>query len=113
MRHYEIVIMVHPDQSEQVPVMIENYTKKVTEAGGKVHRLENWGRRNLEYPINKIYKATYVLFNVETTYDVIESLENTFRFNDAIIRSLVLRVDEAVTTPSPLAKSDEKGASEE
>ncbi|MFC6277219.1 30S ribosomal protein S6 [Psittacicella hinzii] len=104
MRHYEIVFMVHPDQSEQVPAMIERYTSMVTEAGGKVHRLENWGRRNLEYPINKIYKATYVLMNVEADFEVIANLENTFRYSDAVIRSLVLRVDEAVTTPSPLAK---------
>ncbi|RIY36469.1 30S ribosomal protein S6 [Psittacicella gerlachiana] len=110
MRHYEIVFMVHPDQSEQVPAMIERYTAMVTEKGGKVHRLENWGRRNLEYPINKIYKATYVLMNVETTFDVISQLENTFRYSDAVIRSLVLRVDEAVTTPSPLAKEGEEKA---
>lgn len=108
MRHYEIVILVHPDQTEQVPSMVERYTGLVTENGGKIHRLENWGRRNLEYPINKIYKATYILFNVETTYDVITQLENNFRFNDAIIRSLVLRVDKAETEQSPLAKAEQE-----
>lgn len=104
MRHYEIVFLVHPDQSEQVDSMVERYVGTVKEAGGKVHRVENWGRRNLEYPINKIYKATYVLLNVEADYEVISQLENNFRYNDAIIRSLIMRVDEAVTTPSPLAK---------
>lgn len=108
MKHYEIVVMVHPDQTEQVPSMVERYTSTVTEAGGKVHRVENWGRRNLEYPINKIYKATYILLNVETTYDVIAQLENSFRFSDAVLRSLVLRVDKAETAPSPLAKAVEE-----
>lgn len=107
MRHYEIVIMIHPDQSEQVPAMIERYVDLVVKNNGKVHRIENWGRRNLEYPINKIYKATYVLMNVECSFDVINQLENNFRYNDAVLRSLVLRVDEAITTPSPLAKAEE------
>lgn len=113
MRHYEIVIMIHPDQSEQVPAMIERYVDLVVKNNGVVHRIENWGRRNLEYPINKIYKATYVLMNVECSYDVISQLENNFRYNDAVLRSLVLRVDEAVTTPSPLAKAEESKGSEE
>lgn len=106
MRHYEIVFLVHPDQSEQVDSMVARYVDTVKESGGKIHRVENWGRRNLEYPINKIYKATYVLMNVEASYEVIAQLENNFRYNDAIIRSLVMRVDEAVTTPSPLAKDE-------
>ncbi|MGJ8515671.1 30S ribosomal protein S6 [Carnimonas bestiolae] len=110
MRHYEIVFMVHPDQSEQVPAMIERYTNLVTESGGTVHRLEDWGRRHLAYPINKIHKAHYVLMNVETTSEVIAELENIFRFNDAVIRNLVVRAQEAVTEASPISKSaDERG----
>ena len=108
MRHYEIVFMVHPDQSEQVPAMIERYTSIVTEAGGTVHRLEDWGRRHLAYPINKIHKAHYVLMNIECDGDTLAELENTFRFNDAVIRNLVMRQEEAVSEPSPLAKSNEK-----
>ncbi|WP_025732761.1 30S ribosomal protein S6 [Carnimonas nigrificans] len=110
MRHYEIVFMVHPDQSEQVPAMIERYTNLVTENGGTVHRLEDWGRRHLAYPINKIHKAHYVLMNVETTSEVIAELENIFRFNDAVIRNLVVRAQEAVTEASPISKTaDERG----
>ena len=89
MRHYEIVFMVHPDQSEQVPGMIERYTGSVKEAGGQVHRLEDWGRRQLAYPINKLHKAHYVLMNVEAPQQVIDELETTFRYNDAVLRSLV------------------------
>ncbi|RKR06628.1 SSU ribosomal protein S6P [Kushneria sinocarnis] len=111
MRHYEIVVMVHPDQSEQVPAMIERYTSIVTENGGTVHRLEDWGRRHLAYPINKIHKAHYVLMNVECSNEALEELENIFRFNDAIIRNLVVRASEAVTEPSPMMKaSEEKGS---
>lgn len=110
MRHYEIVFMVHPDQSEQVPAMIDRYTNLVTESGGSVHRLEDWGRRHLAYPINKIHKAHYVLMNVETTSEVVAELENIFRFNDAVIRNLVVRVQEAITEASPIAKSaDDRG----
>ena len=108
MRHYEIVFMVHPDQSEQVPAMIERYTSIVTEAGGTVHRLEDWGRRHLAYPINKIHKAHYVLMNVETTGEVVEELETIFRFNDAVIRNLVVRSKDAAIEPSPMMKPAEE-----
>ncbi|WP_106477482.1 30S ribosomal protein S6 [Phytohalomonas tamaricis] len=111
MRHYEIVFMVHPDQSEQVPAMIERYTSLVTDNGGIVHRLEDWGRRHLAYPINKIHKAHYVLMNVECAGETVAELENIFRFNDAVIRNLVVRAKEAVTEASPIMKaSDDKGA---
>lgn len=108
MRHYEIVFMVHPDQSEQVPAMIERYTNIVTESGGTVHRLEDWGRRHLAYPINKIHKAHYVLMNVECGAEAVAELENIFRFNDAVIRNLVVRAHEAVTEPSPMMKASEE-----
>ena len=111
MRHYEIVFMVHPDQSEQVPAMVERYTSLVTENGGTVHRLEDWGRRHLAYPINKIHKAHYVLMNIECTNETLAEIENIFRFNDAIIRNMVVRCKEAVTEASPMMKSaDDKGA---
>jgi small subunit ribosomal protein S6 len=106
MRHYEIVFMVHPDQSEQVPGMIERYTGAIEAAEGKVHRLEDWGRRQLAYPINKIHKAHYVLMNVECGQDVLDELNSTFRYNDAVIRSMVLQCDEAVTEESPIMKAD-------
>ncbi|PVX41486.1 SSU ribosomal protein S6P [Pasteurella langaaensis DSM 22999] len=109
MRHYEIVFMVHPDQSEQVPGMIERYTGSVKEAGGQIHRLEDWGRRQLAYPINKLHKAHYVLMNVEAPQSVIDELETTFRYNDAILRNVVIRTKHAVTEASPMAKAkDEK-----
>ncbi len=108
MRHYEIVFMVHPDQSEQVPGMIERYTAAVTEAGGTVHRLEDWGRRQLAYPIDKLHKAHYVLMNVETEQSVVDELETTFRFNDAVIRNLIMRTKAAVTEASPMAKAKEE-----
>lgn len=108
MRHYEIVFMVHPDQSEQVPAMVERYTSLVTESGGTVHRLEDWGRRHLAYPINKIHKAHYVLMNVECRGETLEEIENIFRFNDAIIRSLVVRCKEAITEASPMMKQSEE-----
>ncbi|GEN25494.1 30S ribosomal protein S6 [Halomonas cupida] len=108
MRHYEIVFMVHPDQSEQVPAMVERYTSIVTENGGTVHRLEDWGRRHLAYPINKIHKAHYVLMNVEAEGETLEEIENIFRFNDAIIRSLVVRCKEAITEASPMMKPTEE-----
>ncbi|MCM2971859.1 MULTISPECIES: 30S ribosomal protein S6 [Larsenimonas] len=107
MRHYEIVFMVHPDQSEQVPAMIERYTSLVTENSGTVHRLEDWGRRHLAYPINKIHKAHYVLMNIECESETLDEIENIFRFNDAIIRNMVVRCKEAVTEPSPMMKSAE------
>ena len=100
MRHYEIVFMVHPDQSEQVPGMIERYTHAIQKDGGRVHRLEDWGRRQLAYPINKIHKAHYILMNVEASNDAMEELTTTFRYNDAVIRNLVIRRDEPVTEES-------------
>ena len=108
MRHYEIVFMVHPDQSEQVPGMIERYTGSITEAGGKIHRLEDWGRRQLAYPIEKLHKAHYVLMNVEAPTEVINELETSFRYNDAVLRNLVMRTKDAVTEASPLAKEEKK-----
>ncbi|OOV87018.1 30S ribosomal protein S6 [Oceanospirillum linum] len=102
MRHYEVVFMVHPDQSEQVPAMIERYTSLVQDNGGSVHRMEDWGRRHLAYPINKIHKAHYVLMNVETTSEVVDELTEIFRYNDAIIRNLVVRTKNAVTEASPV-----------
>jgi len=102
MRHYEVVFMVHPDQSEQVPAMIERYTSLVQENGGAVHRLEDWGRRHLAYPINKIHKAHYVLMNIESTSEVVDELTGIFRYNDAIIRNLVVRTKDAVTEASPV-----------
>lgn len=105
MRHYEIVFLVHPDQSEQVPAMIERYKSLIETDGGAIHRLEDWGRRQLAYPINKIYKAHYICMNIECSQNVLDELEQTFRYNDAIIRNLVLKRDEAITEPSILAKS--------
>ena len=111
MRHYELVLIVHPDQSDQVVGMVERYIKLVQDNGGVIHRLEDWGRRQLAYPINKIHKAHYVLFNIETDGETLAELEELFRYNDAIIRSLVMRRDEAVTEESQLAKNaDEKRA---
>ena len=111
MRHYELVLLVHPDQSDQVVGMVERYIKLVQDNGGTIHRLEDWGRRQLAYPINKIHKAHYVLFNVETDGETLAEREELFRYNDAIIRSLVMRRDEAVTEESQLAKNaDEKRA---
>ncbi|WP_111642761.1 30S ribosomal protein S6 [Marinimicrobium alkaliphilum] len=109
MRHYEIVFMVHPDQSEQVPGMIERYTAAVKNGGGQVHRLEDWGRRQLAYPINKIHKAHYVLLNVECTEEALEELTTNFRYNDAVLRSMVIREDEAVTGESPILKAEKEG----
>lgn len=106
MRHYEIVILVHPDQSEQVTAMVERYTGIITDAGGAVHRLEDWGRRHLAYPINKIHKAHYILMNVECTGEALDELSHNFRFNDAIIRDMVIRRKEAVTDVSPIKASE-------
>ncbi|MDX1800119.1 MAG: 30S ribosomal protein S6 [Marinobacter sp.] len=108
MRHYEVIFMVHPDQSEQVPAMIERYTNAINEDGGKVHRLEDWGRRHLAYPINKIHKAHYVLMNIECSQAAMDELTHNFRFNDAIIRDLVTRCDEAVTEMSPMKASESR-----
>jgi len=108
MRHYEIVFLVHPDQSDQVPGMIERYSEIITKADGTIHRLEDWGRRQLAYPINKIHKAHYVLINAECGFEPIEELEDAFRFNDAVIRNMVIRVKAAVTEDSPLIKLKEE-----
>ena len=108
MRHYEIVFMVHPDQSEQVPGMIERYTGAITTAGGTIHRLEDWGRRQLAYPIDKLHKAHYVLMNVEAEQAVIDELETNFRFNDAVIRNMIMRTKHAVTEVSRMAKAKEE-----
>lgn len=106
MRHYEIVFMVHPDQSEQVGGMIERYTKMIKDSGGAVHRLEDWGRRQLSYPLNKIHKAHYVLMNIECGQEVLDELTSIFRYNDAIIRNLVIKRDEAVTEMSHIQKAE-------
>ena len=110
MRHYEIVFLVHPDQSEQVPAMIERYKGAIEAGNGKIHRLEDWGRRQLAYPIQNLVKAHYVLMNIEAEQSVLDELVNTFRFNDAILRHLVMRRDDAVTEQSLIMKNkDEKG----
>ncbi|MBE0436388.1 MAG: 30S ribosomal protein S6 [Methylomicrobium sp.] len=114
MRHYEIVFLVHPDQSAQVTAMVDRYKATIEAASGKIHRLEDWGRRHLAYPINKIHKAHYVLMNIECDQPTLEELESSFRFNDAILRSMTLLRKEAVTEPSKIATStaDENKASE-
>ena len=106
MRHYEVVFIVHPDQSEQVPAMIERYRTLVTSNGGAIHRLEDWGRRQLAYPIQKIHKAHYVLMNIECNQTVLDELEHAFKFNDAVLRHLTVSVDEAVVAPSPMMKEE-------
>lgn len=108
MRHYEIVFLVHPDQSEQVSGMVERYTQAIEKDGGTVHRLEDWGRRQLAYPIDKIHKAHYILMNVEATADAIDELTTNFRYNDAVLRNLVIRRDEAVTEESPIMKAEKE-----
>lgn len=113
MRHYEIVFLVYPDQSDQVPQMIERYSKMVTDRGGAIHRLEDWGRRQLAYSIDKLHKAHYVLMNVECDSQALGEIQHAFRFNDAVLRNLIVRQDQAVTDPSPLAKSaEEEGETE-
>lgn len=107
MRHYEIVFLVHPDQSEQVTSMTDRYKSVITDAGGKVHRYEDWGRRQLAYPINKIHKAHYILMNVEVSQETLREIENLFKFNDAIIRSLVLKMKTAETEPSAMMREVE------
>jgi small subunit ribosomal protein S6 len=114
MRHYEVVFLVHPSQSEQVPAMVERYRGNLEKRGGVIHRLEDWGRRQLAYPINKIHKAHYVLMNIECDDEALHELENAFRFNDAVLRNLIVRRDAAVTGPSPMARSaDERESSDE
>lgn len=106
MRHYEVVFIVHPDQSEQVPAMIERYRALVAAQNGQIHRLEDWGRRQLAYPIDKIHKAHYVLMNIECDQPTIAELEHGFKFNDAVLRHLSIRMKKAVTTPSPMMKEE-------
>ena len=108
MRHYEICIVVHPDQSEQVPAMIERYKTLVAEQGGKIHRIEDWGRRPLAYPIEKLVKAHYVPLNIECGHETILEIENGFRFNDAVLRHLTVKTKHAETAPSPMMKVIEK-----
>ena len=106
MRHYEIVFIVHPDQSEQVPAMVERYRATVQTAGGKIHRIEDWGRRQLAYPLDKVFKAHYVLLNIEVDAKTLDELEHGFKFNDAVLRHLVVRMKKAFTTPSPMMKEE-------
>ena len=106
MRHYEVVFLVHPDQSEQVPGMIERYTQLMADNGGKVHRTEDWGRRQLAYPINKIHKAHYVLMNIECRGETLEELSALFRFNDAVLRNLVIKCKDTITEESLILKSE-------
>jgi small subunit ribosomal protein S6 len=106
MRHYEIVFIVHPDQSEQVPGMVERYRSTVLAKGGAIHRLEDWGRRQMAYPIQKMHKAHYVLMNIECNNETLEELEHAFKFNDAVLRHLTVRMSEAMTTPSPMMKEE-------
>jgi len=106
MRHYEIVFLVHPDQSEQVPGMVERYSNLITEGGGSIHRVEDWGRRQLAYPINKIHKAHYVLLNIECGKEVLEEINTAFRFNDAVIRNLIFNRKGADTEESPIMKAE-------
>ena len=112
MRHYEIVFLVHPDQSEQVGGMVERYTKLIEEDGGKIHHLEDWGRRQLAYPIDKIHKAHYIMLNVECSAKALEELTENFRYNDAVIRNLVIRRDEAITEQSDMLKPEDSGRGE-
>ena len=114
MRHYEIIFMVHPDRSEQVQGMIDRYKAEIDKSGGTLHRLEDWGRRQLAYPIDKLHKAHYVLMNVEAEREVIDSIASNFRYNDAVIRNLIIRMDGPVTEPSPMLKArDERRSHDE
>jgi len=106
-RHYEIVFLVHPDQSEQVPAMVERYKGMIAAGGGTVHRFEDWGRRQLTYPIAKVHKAHYVLLNIEVDRKTLDELTGSFRFSDAVLRHLVIKMDAAVTEPSPMARASE------
>ncbi len=110
MRHYEVVVLIHPDQSDQTKVMMDRYTATIKEAGGSVHRFEDWGRRQLAYPIKKLHKAHYVLLNIECDQDTLKELNNSFRYNDAILRSMFLQLDEAVTDASFIAKEESQGS---
>ena len=106
MRHYEIVFIVHPDQSEQVPQMVERYKGQIAQRSGTVHRLEDWGRRQLAYPLAKIHKAHYVLMNIECDNETLAELEHSFKFSDAVLRHLIVKMDKAVTGPSPMMKEE-------
>ena len=108
MNHYEIVLLFHPDQSEQVPAMIERYTNIVTEGGGSVHRFEDWGRRQLAYPINDLHKAHYILWNIECSVEVLDELTTTFRFNDAVLRNMVIKQKDAATEISPIKAAESR-----
>ena len=108
MRHYEIILLIHPDQSEQVPAMLDRYKTLITEGGGAIHREEDWGRRQLAYPINKLVKAHYLLLNIEASQTVMDELEHAFRFNDAVLRQLTVKKDKAETTPSLMLKAVER-----
>ncbi|MDC0482083.1 30S ribosomal protein S6 [Gammaproteobacteria bacterium] len=108
MRHYEIVFLVHPDQSDQVPAMIKKYSGIVTASDGKIHREEDWGRRQLAYPINKIHKAHYILLNIECNLEVIEEISSNFKFNDAVIRNMILQRKTAITEKSSILKDEEE-----
>ena len=108
MNHYEIVLLFHPDQSEQVPAMMERYTNAVTEGGGSVHRFEDWGRRQMAYSINALHKAHYILWNIECSVDVLDELTTTFRFNDAVLRNMVIKRKDAVTDISPIKAAESR-----
>ncbi len=108
MRHYEIVFLVHPNQSEQVPAMVERYTGVIEGANGKIHRMEDWGRRQLAYPINNAHKAHYILMNVECSQEVLDELENMFRYNDAVLRNMFIRRKEAITDVSPIKAAESR-----
>ena len=108
MNHYEIVLLFHPDQSEQVPAMMERYTNTVTEAGGSIHRSEDWGRRQLAYPINDLHKAHYILWNIESSVETLDELTTTFRFNDAVLRNMVIKRKDAVTEISPVKAAESR-----
>ena len=106
MRHYEIVFIVHPDQSEQVPGMVDRYRQMVSGRGGKIHRLEDWGRRQLAFPLQKVHKAHYVLMNVECDGETLDELDHAFKFNDAVLRHLIVKMEAAATAPSPMMKEE-------
>jgi len=106
MRHYEIVFIVHPDQSEQVPGMVERYRSLVTTRNGKIHRYEDWGRRQLAFPIQKVHKAHYILFNIECDQETLNEIEHAFKFNDAVLRHLIVSMEAAVTDPSPMMREE-------
>src|SRR5881397_1834477 len=106
MRHYELCFIVHPDQSEQVPAMIERYRAMVSSKSGKIHRLEDWGRRQLAFPLSKVHKAHYVLMNIECDNETLTELEHSFKFNDAVLRHLIVKMDKAWTAPSPMMKEE-------